>query len=153
MRYFEDFAVGDSINLGSKEVTEEEIIAFAKQFDPQPFHIDPELAKDSIFGGLVASGAHTMAMFMHLFYQGLLSETASMGSPGADEVRWPNPVRPGDMLHGRFTVIESRHSKSRPNMGILLSKSELFNQDGEVVMSMKGVHFVGRRLEGPREAK
>lgn len=147
MRYFEDFHVGDTFELGSKQVTEEEIITFAKEFDPQSFHTDPERAKDSIFGSLAASGWHTTAIFMRLFVDGLLSNTASIASPGVDEVRWLRPVRPGDVVRGRFTVVETRPSKGRPNMGILWSLCEMFNQDDELVMSMKGVHFVGRRSE------
>ena len=145
MRYFEDFQVEDTFNLGSLRVTEEEIIDFARQFDPQPFHIDPERAKDSIFGGLVASGWHITAMYMRLLFNGLIHETASMGSPGVEDVRWLKPVRPGDLLQASFTVLDSTPSSSRPNMGIMRSACELFNQSGELVMSMKGVHFVGRR--------
>lgn len=145
MRYFEDFQVGDTFVLGNLKVTEEDIITFARQFDPQPFHIDPERAKDSIFGGLIASGCHILALFMRLFYDGVLHETASIGSPGVDEVRWLTPVRPADVLSGRFTVLESRLSRSRPNLGIIHSRCELFNQASDVVMTMKGVHFVGRR--------
>lgn len=145
MRYFEDFRVGDTFDLGSQTITEEDIVTFAKRFDPQPFHIDPERAKDSIFGGLVASGWHTTAIFMRLFFNGLLSDTASMGSPGVDEVRWLKPVRPGNSIYARFTVLESTPSRSRSNLGILRSVCELYNQDGEQVMCLKGVHFVGRR--------
>jgi acyl dehydratase len=148
MHYFEDFRVGDTFDLGILKVTEEDIITFARQFDPQPFHIDPERAKDSIFGGLVASGWHITSLFMRLFYDGLLHETASMGSPGVDEVRWLKPVRPGDILQGHFIVLESRPSSSRPDLGIIRSRSELLNQAAEVVMSLKGVHFVGRRMSG-----
>lgn len=145
MRYFEDFRVGDTFDLGSQTITEEDIVTFAKRFDPQPFHIDPERAKGSIFGGLVASGWHTTAIFMRLFFNGLLSDTASMGSPGVDEVRWLKPVRPGNIIYACFTVLESTPSRSRSNLGILRSVCELYNQDGELVMSLKGVHFVGRR--------
>ncbi|HEY7350760.1 MAG TPA: MaoC family dehydratase [Ktedonobacterales bacterium] len=145
IRYFEDFHVGEIIVLGAAQVTAEEIITFAKQFDPQPFHLDPEQARDSIFGGLVASGWHTTGLFMRLLVDGLLRETISIGSPGVDEVRWPRPVRPGDMLRACFTVLECTPSKSRPQMGILRSKCELFNQHDEVVMTLVGVHFVGRR--------
>jgi acyl dehydratase len=147
MRYFEDFHVGDSFELGPLTVTEEEIIAFAKQYDPQYFHIDPERAKDSIFGGLVASGWHTTALFMRMFVDDVLSKIDSIGSPGVDEVRWLQPVRPNDTLHGRFTVIDARVSKSRPRMGILRSTCEIFNQRGELLMTLKGVHLVGRRNE------
>ncbi|MFL5663950.1 MAG: MaoC family dehydratase [Ktedonobacteraceae bacterium] len=147
MRYFEDFQVGDIFDLGSTTVTEEEIISFARQFDPQPFHTDPVLARDSIFGGLVASGWHTTAMFMRLFFDGLLHDTASIASPGVDDVRWLKPVRPGDVLRARFTVIESTPSKSKASLGIVRSKCEVFNQADELVMSLAGVHFFGRRPE------
>ena len=147
MRYFEDFQVGDIFDLGSTTVTEEEIISFARQFDPQPFHTEPVLARDSIFGGLVASGWHTTAMFMRLFFDGLLHETASIASPGVDDVRWLKPVRPGDVLRARFTVIESTPSKSKASLGIVRSKCEVFNQADELVMSLAGVHFFGRRPE------
>ena len=147
MRYFEDFQVGDIFDLGSTTVTEEEIIRFARQFDPQPFHTDPVLARDSIFGGLVASGWHTTAMFMRLFFDGLLHETASIASPGVDDVRWLKPVRPGDVLRARFIVIESTPSKSKASLGIVRSRCEVFNQADELVMSLVGVHFFGRKPE------
>ncbi|GAC1424991.1 MAG: MaoC family dehydratase [Ktedonobacteraceae bacterium] len=146
-RYFEDFQVGDIIDLGSTSASADEIIAFARQFDPQPFHIDPEQAKHSAFGTLVASGWHSSALFMRLLVDGLLNDTISMGSPGVDEVRWRKPVHPDEKLYGRLTVIESTVSKSRPNMGIIRSVGELVNQEGEVVMSLKGLHFFGRRPE------
>lgn len=145
MYYFEDFSVGDTFELGSKQMSEEEIITFARQFDPQPFHVDPERAKESFFGGLVASGWHTTAIFMRLFVDGLLNKSASLASPGVDEVRWVRPVRPGDMLRARFTVLESTPSRSRPNMGVVRSRGEMFNQDGELVMSLSGLHFLGRK--------
>ncbi len=148
IRYFEDFQVGETIDLGSTApITAEDIIAFARQFDPQPFHLDAEQAKDSIFGQLVASGWHTTSLFMRLLVDGLLNQTISMGSPGVDEIRWLRPLRPGDTLHARFTVLENSASKSRPKMGILRSKCELFNQNEEIVMTLKGTHFVGRRPE------
>jgi acyl dehydratase len=145
IRYFEDFHVGDIFDLGSVQVTEEEILAFARQFDPQPFHIDPERAKDSIFHGLVASGWHTSALFMRLLVDGLLQETISIGSPGVDELRWRNPVRPGDHLRAVLTVLECNPSRSRPNMGIVRSACEMFNQKDEVVLTLSGIHFFGRR--------
>src|SRR6266581_428368 len=123
MRYFEDFHVGDTFDLGSQQITEEQIITFAKQFDPQPFHIDPERAKDSIFGGLVASGWHTTAIFMRLFVDALLNQTRSIASPGVEDVRWLKPVRPGDVLRARFTVLGHIASKSKADLGILRSKS------------------------------
>lgn len=145
MRYFEDFSIGDTFELGPLTVTQEEIIAFAKQFDPQYFHTDPERAKDSIFGELVASGWHIGALFMRMFFDGMLHSIASLGSPGLDHIRWLKPVRPNDTLHARFVVTNARLSKSRTTMGILNSHCEMFNQSDELLMTMDGTHFVGRR--------
>lgn len=146
IRYFEDFHVGNTIDLGTTPVvTAEEIIAFARQFDPQPFHLDAEQARDSIFGQLVASGWHTSSLLMRLLVDGLISQTISMGSPGVDEIRWLRPLRPGDALHARFIVLETMPSKSRPNMGIVRSRCELFNQDDELIMTLLGTHFLGRK--------
>lgn len=149
MLYFEDFHTGDSFDLGPLTVTQEEIISFAQQFDLQYFHTDPARAKDSIFGGLVASGWHAASLFMRMFVDSLLSQTASIASPGIDELRWLKPVRPNDTLRGRFTVTGTRVSQSRPTIGILSSHCELFNQHDEQLMTFKGIHFVGRR---PSEA-
>jgi acyl dehydratase len=145
MRYFEDFHVGDTFELGQVTVTEEEIIAFARQFDPQPFHIDRERAKSSYFGELVASGWHTTALFMRLFVDGLLNESASLASPGVDNVRWPKPVHAGDTLSARFTVSESTPSRSRSTLGIIRSHCEMLNQKNELVFTLEGIHFLGRR--------
>ncbi|HEX9439940.1 MAG TPA: MaoC family dehydratase [Roseiflexaceae bacterium] len=145
MRYFEDFHIGDTFDLGSLTVTAEEIIAFARQFDPQYFHTDPQRAKESIFGGLVASGWHTGSLFMRLLVDGLFSKIESIGSPGLDQVRWLQPVRPNDILHGRLTVIDVRVSRSRPTVGIIRSNCELFNQHNELLMTLTGIHFVGRQ--------
>jgi acyl dehydratase len=145
MRYFEDFHIGDIFDLGSLTVTSEEIIAFARQFDPQYFHTDPERARDSIFAGLVASGWHTGSLFMRLLVDGLFSKIESIGSPGLDQVRWLQPVRPNDILHGRLTVIDLRVSRSRPTIGILRSNCELFNQHNQLLMTLIGIHFVGRQ--------
>ena len=145
-RYFEDFHVGDTFDLGTTpQITADEIITFARQFDPQPFHLDAEQAKSSLFGQLVASGWHTVSLLMRLLVDGFLNETISMGSPGVDEVRWLRPLRPGDALHARFSVLEATPSKSRPTMGVIRSKCEAFNQDDELVMTLVGIHFVGRR--------
>jgi acyl dehydratase len=146
MRYFEDFHIGDTFELGPLTVTQEEIITFARQFDPQYFHTDPQRARESIFGELVASGWHTGSLFMRMFYDDLLSDTASMASPGLDQIRWLKPVRPNDTLRGRFTVIDARLSKSRPGMGILTSRCELFNQRNDLLMTFEGTHFVGCAL-------
>ena len=149
MRYFEDFQVGDVFELGTTSVTEEEIIAFARQFDPQPFHVDPAQARASVFGGIIASGWHTASLFMRLLVDNFLRETLSLGSPGLDEVRWLQPLRPGDTLRARFTILECRASQSRTEMGILRSRSEVFNQRDELVMTVIGVHLVGRKPATP----
>ena len=127
---------------GTVLVTEEEIIEFAKRYDPQVFHTDPVAARDSIYGGLVASGWHTAAMAMRLIVENYLSGVASVGSPGVDEVRWLKPVRPGDKLSVRVTVLEARRSESKPDRGIVRSLVEVLNQDMAVVMSFKGVTMV-----------
>jgi len=145
MHYFEDFHTGDSFDLGSLTVTQEEIISFAQHFDSQYFHTDPERARRSIFGGLVASGWHTTALFMRMFVDSLLSHTDSIASPGINELRWLKPVRPNDTLRGRFIVTDTRVSQSRPDIGILYSHCELFNQHNELLMTFNGIHFVGRK--------
>jgi acyl dehydratase len=147
MRYFEDFEIGEIIEIGSKKVTKEEIITFARAFDPQPFHISEAKANDSIFGGLVASGWHTCAVFMRLYVDNFLTKTISLGSPGVDNIRWLKPVFPNDTISGRITVLETQSSHNRPNVGILKIKSEMFNQNGEVVMRIEGTGFFGKRRQ------
>ena len=143
--YFEDFEPGQTLELGSRTVTEEEIVAFGRQWDPQPFHVDPEAAKDSVFGGLIASGWHTGAMWMRLYVDALLDGAASMGSPGIEELRWLAPVRPGDTLTGRLTVLETTPSERRPDRGTVRIRGEMVNQDGVTVMSMTSRGHFGRR--------
>lgn len=145
MRYLEDFTPGEVIELGSKTVSEEEILAFAREFDPQPFHVDPERARDSIYGGLIASGWHTIAIFMRLAVDGFFNDTISMGSPGVNEVRWLRPVRPGDTLRARLMVVELTPSRSRPDRGTMRSLAEVFNGQDERVLSMDVLGIVGRR--------
>jgi len=145
MRYFEDFKVGDSTDVGPVMVTEEEIVAFATQFDPQPFHIDAEAAKASPFGGLIASGWHTTALFMGMFVRGILLDAASLGSPGVEELRWTAPVRPGDNLTGRTTITDAQPSQTNPGRGTVFTTNEVFNQDGELVMRFKARGFFARR--------
>ena len=145
LRHFEDFGPGDVIELGSRLITREGIIAFAKEFDPQVFHVDEEAAKQTIYGGLLASGWHTGSLLMRLLCDGLLARTASLGSPGIDELRWVKPVRPGDTLSGRMTVLESIPSRSKPDRGMVRSLMELRNQHGEVVLTVKGLSLLGRR--------
>ena len=146
LRYFEDFRVGEVLPLGSRAVSEAEIIAFARDFDPQPFHTDPVRARDSVFGGLVASGWHTASLFMRLLVDGFVSIVAnSMGSPGVDKIEWLKPVRPGDTLSGRVTIAEMAASKTRADRGTIKILGELVNQRGEVVMTIRSVGFFGRR--------
>jgi acyl dehydratase len=144
-RYFEDFHAGEIMEVGSVTLTEEAIIAFARQYDPQPFHTDPEAAKSSMYGGLIASGWHTVSLFMNLIVTRLLLDSSSLGSPGVDELRWPMPVRPGDTLTGRMHSLETRVSNSRPTMGILRWRGEMHNQKGELVLSLLGTNFFGRQ--------
>ena len=145
MRYFEDFKLGDVIELGSRTISKESILAFAREFDPQPFHTDEEAAKRSIYGGLLASGWHTGSLLMRILNDGLLKDTASLGSPGVDELRWLKPVRPGDVLSARMTVLESIPSRSKPDRGLIRSLMELRNQHGEVVLTVRGLSLLGRR--------
>ncbi|HUP32352.1 MAG TPA: MaoC family dehydratase [Gaiellaceae bacterium] len=142
---FDDFTPGQVVELGSVTVSEEEIVAFARQFDPQPFHVDPEAAKGSVFGGLIASGWHTGAVWMRLYVDSLLGGASSMGSPGIEELRWLAPVRPGDVLSGRLTVLETTPSERRPDRGTVRIRGELVNQEGVTVLSMVSRGHFGRR--------
>jgi acyl dehydratase len=146
--YLEDFTPGRVFELGSVEVTEAEIVEFATRYDPQPFHVDPDEAAAGPFGGLIASGWHTCALFMRLLVDGLIGDTLGFGSPGMDEIRWLAPVRPGDTLSASFTVAEARPSASKPDRGIVRSSSEMRNQRGEVVLTMRGAGMYGRRPTG-----
>jgi acyl dehydratase len=145
LRYFEDFVEGLTLELGSHRFTAEAIIEFARNYDPQPMHVDPEAARDSIYGGLIASGWHTGVTYMRLLVDAMMAEAESIGSPGVENLRWLKPVRPGDTLHGRFTVLEARDSRSRPDWGIVRSRGEMVNQNDEVVMQIEAVNFFGRR--------
>src|SRR5215212_12031768 len=142
---FEDFEPGQVLELGSHAVTEEEIVAFARQFDPQPFHVDPEAAKESVFGGLIASGWHTGAIWMRLYVDAILGGAASRGSPGVEELRWLAPVRPGDTLTGSLTVLDVTPSATLPDRGTVRIRGELTNQDGVTVMRMTSRGHFGRR--------
>ena len=143
--YFEDFQEGQVFELGEKVVTREEIVAFATEFDPQPFHVDEEAAEGSAFGGLVASGWHTAAVFMRLYVDAILSRAASMGSPGVEELRWLRPVRPGDALSARLTVLDAIPSASHPGRGTVYLVSEVHNGRREKVMTMKARGLFARR--------
>jgi acyl dehydratase len=144
-RYFEDYVPGAVFEYGDTTVTEAEIIEFARRFDPQDIHVDPEAAAHGRFGGLVASGWHTAAMVMRLIVDNFLPKAASLASPGIDELRWLKPVRPGDVLRVRVTVVEATPSRSRPDRGMVRSFVEVLNQDGDVVMSMKPMNIIARR--------
>jgi len=144
-RHFEDFEPGEVLELGHHTVTEAEIVAFAEQWDPQPFHVDPEAAAASAFGGLVASGWHTGALWMRLYVDAVLQDAASMGSPGIEELRWLAPVRPGDTLHARLTVLEATPSARSPDRGTIRSRGEMVNGDGTIVLSMVARGHFGRR--------
>ncbi len=145
--YFEDIAVGDKTISESRTVTKEEILDFAHKYDPQPFHIDEEAAKKSIYGGLIASGWHTASTLMRLLVDNMTNNRAGLGSPGFDDLRWILPIRPSDSLRYESTVIEARKSESRPDMGIVRAEIKLFNQNDEVVLSMKSIGMVKTRPE------
>ena len=142
LRYFDDYMPGATYDCGSISVSEDEIISFARQFDPQPFHVDPGAAARGPFGGLVASGWHTAALVMRQLVDQYLPAEASLGSPGLDEMRWPDPVRPGDTLRVRATVVEARRSLSKPDRGIMKTVIEAVNQDGRTVMRATATNFL-----------
>ena len=144
-RYLEDFSVGQIFSYGPKRVTRAEIIAFAAEFDPQPFHLDERAPATDLVGGLLASGWHVSAMFMRMLCEGLLLHSAGMGSPGIKTLKWVQPVRPDDVLSASSTVLEIRPSKSRPDRGVVQFRHETTNQAGEVVMWMENVILFERR--------
>jgi acyl dehydratase len=146
--FFEDYAPGRTRDCGSVSVDEAEIISFARQFDPQPFHVDPVAAAEGPFGGLIASGWHTAGLVMRLIVDNYVSAESGLGSVGLDELRWPNPVRPGDTLRVRVTVLEARRSQSKPDRGILKTLIEAENENGQTVMRATSINFV-RVRPGP----
>lgn len=143
--YFEDYRPGMVVECGEVVPSEEEILAFGRRFDPQDMHADPEKAKSGPFGGIIASGWHTAALTMSLVVANYLSKTANIASPGLDELRWNRPVRPGDRLRVRVSVLDARPSQSNPDRGVVTSLVEVFNQNGELVMSSKPVNIMRRR--------
>jgi acyl dehydratase len=144
-RYFEDFLPGAVLEYGKIPVTEAEIIEFARCFDPQYIHVDRERAVQGPFGGLIASGWHTTAMMMRLIVDNFLPRTASLGSPGIDELRWLKPVRPGDVLSVRLSVLEATRSRSKPDRGVVRTLCEVLNQNREVVVSLKAMNIIASR--------
>jgi len=143
--YLEDFAPGQVRESRPRTLTKDEIVAFARDYDPQPFHIDEAAGRRSVFGGLIASGWQTVGIMMRLMWDTFLEDTVSLGSPGCDEIRWLMPVRPGDTLRARFTVTEVAPSRSKPDRGIVRTFAEVLNQRGEIVMTVRGLGMFGRR--------
>ena len=150
MRYWEDFKVGEVEQIGGRLVSKDDIIEFARQFDPQSFHVDEAAAQQSLYGGLIASGWHTCAMVMRMMCDAYLLQSVSVGSPGIDNLKWLKPVRPGDTIRAQRTTLETRVSKSKPDIGIVNNLWEVFNQHGEMVMSMQGYGMF--RLRNPGSA-
>jgi acyl dehydratase len=144
-RYYEDFHSGDVLPLGEREITKHEIIAYASVYDAQPFHLDEEAAKKLMLGGLAASGWHTACLVMRMNYDSWLKDTASLGAPGIDELRWVKPVRPGDRLSGRLEILDTRVSKSRPEMGLVGMSCTVENASGEVVLTQRHTQLIRRR--------
>jgi acyl dehydratase len=147
-RYLEDYVPGFTRDCGSFTMSEADIIAFAEKYDPQPFHVDPAGAKNGPFGGLIASGWHTTSMMMRQLVEHWISAESSLGAAGIDEIRWPRPVRPGDTLSVRATILEARRSASKPDRGIIKSRAELTNQNGDLVMTLTAINFVLARDPG-----
>jgi acyl dehydratase len=154
--HLDDLQPGQIHRLGRRRIERDEIVAFARDWDPQPFHLDEAAAAESIYGGLIASGWHTVCVFMRLFVDGLLHRAAAMGSPGIDELRWLKPVRPGDTLEARLEILEVRPSRSKPDRGIVRARSVVVNQADEEVLSFVATLLFKRRPEavwsGPADA-
>ncbi|HXG52093.1 MAG TPA: MaoC family dehydratase [candidate division Zixibacteria bacterium] len=149
-RYFEDYTVGSVHEFGTARVEEAEVLEFGRRYVPLPYHTDPDAARQSIYGGLIASGWHTVALMMRLYAEHYLSRVANLGSPGCDELRWTRPVFPGDELSVRVTVLDARRSESKPDRGIVRSLVETLNQKREVVMTLTMVNFVRCRRSSSR---
>jgi acyl dehydratase len=144
MRTFDDFQTGDSFELGEHTITEQEILDFARAYDPQPFHIDPEAAKTSLFQGLIASGWQTGSIYMGMLVRAVLHDSTSQGSGGIDELRWLKPVRPFDTLRGRMTITGKKPSEKHPERGTVFTLGELFNQKGERVFFVRSSGIFSR---------
>ena len=145
MMFWEDFTVGDRFEMGRHTFTAEEIVDFGRRFDPQPFHADPQSARESFFGGLIASGWHTCSVAMRLMVDSYLKHAAGLGAPGVENVRWLKPVRPGDTLAFRREVLAARASASRPGVGLVKHRWDATNQRGELVLTMEGWGIFGCR--------
>ena len=144
-RYWDDYEVGQRFDLGSTRFTADDIVGFARQYDPQSFHVDADAARQSMFGGLIASGWHVAAKMMRLFVDNYVDRRTALGSPGLDELRWLKPVRPGDTLTGWVECADMVPSKSKPEIGVIHERWVVTNQKGELVMTTKGINMVRRR--------
>jgi len=142
VRWFEDYVPGDVHELGRVAVDRDELVAFAERYDPQPFHVDDAAAARSPFGGLIASGWQTGSLMMRPLAERYLSQASSLGSPGIDELRWLRPVRPGDVLSIRATVLEAARSRSKPDRGLVRTLCEVRDTQGNVVMSLKALNLI-----------
>jgi len=149
MKYFEDVEVGSKLSFGRYQVTREEVVDFASRYDPQPFHLSDEAAAKTHFGRLSASGWHTSAMMMAMLVENMKdAQQAGLGSPGLDELRWLKPVYPGDTLRCESEVLDKRPSGSRPEMGSFRSRTTVFNQHGEPVMTVVSIGLIATRPKG-----
>jgi acyl dehydratase len=144
-RYFEDYATDAVYEYGYASVSEAEIVAFAERFDPQPIHTDAQFAASGPFGGLIASGWHTASLAMRMVVDHYVSKVASLASPGVDELRWPTPVRPGDSLRLRTTILETRRSRSKPDRGLIRTRAELLNQHDQIALSLVAMNLIRLR--------
>ncbi len=143
--YWEDFQAGSVREFGAKRIDRDEVIRFATEFDPQPFHLTDEAARQTPFGGLVASGWHTCAMVMRMMCDDYLLRAASLGSPGLESLKWRKPVRPGDVIRVRMTMLEVRPMESKPQIGLVRCRWDVLNQDDDVVLEMEGWGMFRRR--------
>ena len=150
--HWEDFSPGRVFEHGPRRITREEIVGFAAEFDPQPMHLDEAAARETLLGGLSASGWHACCILMKMCTESFVLNSASMGAPGVEEVRWLIPIRPGDALTLRATVVETRASSSRPDMGFVRFMFELLNQTGEQAMTLTTSLMIGRRAGGAQSA-
>ena len=146
--YFEDLNEGDNYSLGPVFVSKKEILEFANKYDPQPFHIDEEKAKESLFGGLCASGWHTCSLYMRMLCDSFIKNLASLGSPGMNEIRWIKPLFPDQKITGKVTIISLTPSKSKPNIGSLVTNSEVYNSKKEIIMTLQSISIVKKRNSG-----
>ena len=151
LRYAEDYNAGDVFDLGTYDVTREEIIKFSREYDPFPFHIDDQAAQETVFGGLISSGWLTALVWLRLMHRAFLCHETTLGSPGHEEMIWPTPVRPGDRLNGRVEIKESRVSRSKPDMGFVRYTATLNNQDGEEVFVTTSTLIVNPRPASGRD--